>query len=642
MTKKNAEDALLHLEKSQPQLIKFFIAVESTPMMVVITDIKGTIEYINPKFTEITGYEREEVVGKTPHILSSGEHDTSFYKDLWDTLLSGKAWRGEFYNKKKDGSFFWSQTSIAPIREQGNEITHCVAIAQDVTQQKKAEDDLHEALLKAEDATQAKSDFLANMSHEIRTPMNVILGFLELTLRDSKLSENQQANLSKAYHAAKGLLYLINDILDVSKSESGKLKIEKTAFNLPKLLGKVFQVFETTTREKRLDFRLEMSPTTPNNVIGDPYKIKQILMNLTGNAIKFTEKGSVKIQVETLKEENLVHFMVVDTGIGIPLDKQKKIFQPFTQVDETTSRRFGGTGLGTTLSKQLVQLMGGKVWLESEIDKGSTFHFTISLPPTDLTPTETNSFGIQGIASQPCRNFRIILAEDIEDNMILAKIRLELAGHTIIPAQNGEEAIAKFEKEKPDIILMDIHMPIVDGIEATKRIRMIEKTCGGHIPIIALTASVMDNETNKYQEAGMDVVVAKPIDFDILLHKMEKIVPLDKGVWAKKIQEKTTRLTPSETIFLKKAENLEKTKAGAGKTTKVWDQDKVVELFHNILDALDKYNPYEVEPFLNKLKEYVFPQQVNPIEKYANEFNFDKAKDKTRQLAENLRIDLET
>ncbi len=606
---------------------------------------------------------------------------------------------------------------------------------------KKSQVELHEALLKSNDATKAKSNFLANMSHEIRTPMNAILGFVDLTLNDTSLSHGQRENLSKAYRAAKGLLQLINDILDVSKFESGKLELEKRIFNLPKLLCNIVQILEIIAREKGLVLNLQMDPKI-SNVIGDPSKFRQILINLAGNAIKFTEKGSVTIQVEALEKDNLVHFTVVDTGIGIPADKQEAIFQPFTQVDESISRRFGGTGLGTTITKQLIELMEGKIWLESEVNKGSAFHFTITLPATESKPVLTGVFDSYEINVQPRRSFQVLLAEDIEDNIILAKIRLEQFEHVVSIARNGNEAIEKFEKGKFDIILMDVHMPITDGIEATKNIRKLEKNCGGHIPIIALTASVMEGETSKYKAAGMDEVAAKPVSFDLLLNQMEKIVPFGKGVVIKKMPRHITKKLVKQTSFslegvdVKKGletwqdkqtyidalknfvkkykkliddphlfkkmnekeiqsishalrglsgnlamtqiyiiageiesaakvknwdvlkeklpslgfalsktitsiENWEEGKIEEKKPKKVWDQAFVAQLLNEILKALDNYNPYDVEPFLNELKEYLSSQQVKPIEKCIGEFNFDGAKNKTKNLAKNLKIDLE-
>ncbi len=607
----------------------------------------------------------------------------------------------------------------------------------------KSQAELREALLKAKEATQAKSDFLSNMSHEIRTPMNAVIGFVELTLDETSLSNYQRKNLGKAYRAARDLLKLINEILDVSKFESGNLKSEKTPFDLPKLIKNIIQILEITAREKGLSLKLQINPKIPTNVIGDPSKIRQTLINLAGNAIKFTEKGNVTIQLENLEKDNLIHFMIRDTGIGIPQDKLETIFQPFTQVDETTSRRFGGTGLGTTITKQLVEVMGGKIWLESEVGVGSTFHFTIPLPITAAIPFETDVFPIKEVFFRSRRVFRVLLAEDIEDNMILAKIRLEQAGHIVSMAYNGDEAIEKFKQEKFDIILMDVHMPIKDGVEATQSIRELEKESGGHIPIIALTASVMQDETKKYQKIGMDEVVAKPIRFNLLFYKMEKIVPAYKGLLIKEISEDTTKklagyksfsvvgvdvekglqtwqnieayvnalknfaeknenLVDNLFLFLNKenqkkiqsiahalrglsgnlamieicaiAGNIENAaqeknwhvireilpslcfamsetidsisdlrerKVEIEKPKKVWDQAQVTQLFNNILDALDKYSPYEVEPFLKELKKTISHQQLKPLEKCLDEFNFDEAKDKARKLAQNLGLSLQ-
>ncbi|MFC1745147.1 ATP-binding protein, partial [Candidatus Riflebacteria bacterium] len=375
--------------------------------------------------------------------------------------------------------------------------------------------------------TQAKSDFLANMSHEIRTPMNSVLGFLGLALEDPAIPEAQAKHLKTAHNSAQGLLALINDILDVSKLESGKLDLEEKPFNLSQLISETLQILSIKTREKGLALTHSIHPDLLGNFIGDPYRLRQVITNIAGNAIKFTEVGSVSVSVKPGDKENMLHFTVEDTGIGIAADRIDKIFEAFSQADASTTRRFGGTGLGTTISSQLVELMHGKIWAESELGKGSKFHFTARMPGTE----EKEKTGAVDLYSslKTRRRFRILVADDIEENISLARIRLQQYGHTVAIARNGLEALEQYKKGGIDIILMDVQMPEMDGLEATKEIRKLEKTSGGHVPIIALTASVMKVELEKYKKEGMDSTAGKPIDFPELLATIETIVPEGVG-----------------------------------------------------------------------------------------------------------------
>ncbi|KJU82703.1 multi-sensor hybrid histidine kinase [Candidatus Magnetobacterium bavaricum] len=381
----------------------------------------------------------------------------------------------------------------------------------------------------AEASARAKSAFLANMSHEIRTPMNSILGFLELVLDGYSLAETDRQYLGIARKSARALLGLINDILDVSKMDSGKMTLELKPFNLGDLLQSVCQMFDVKVREKGLELTYNIAPTLDGNFIGDPLRLRQIIINLAGNAIKFTEKGSVSIEVHPHTEDDFIHFAITDTGIGIPVESQEGIFNAFTQADGSMTRRFGGTGLGTTISKQLVEMMAGHIWVESEPGKGSTFHFTVNMKRTDKD-SQYPVAGIDGsggslLLTKPHRVFRILVAEDIEENIVLLKTRLEHQGHTVVVAGNGIEAIERFKNDAVDIILMDIQMPRMDGLQATQHIRALEAESSGHIPIIALTASVMNDEMATYVHRGIDAVIGKPVQFDQLFATIEDITP---------------------------------------------------------------------------------------------------------------------
>lgn len=385
---------------------------------------------------------------------------------------------------------------------------------------------------KAEAANLAKDAFLANMSHEIRTPMNSVLGFLELSLEDPIVHGDLQQNLSIAYNSAQGLLSLIDAILDVSKLERQKVVLEKKPFRLLDLIKKTIDTMTLEAQKKGLFLNYTIHPSTSKNLSGDYFRINQVMINLIGNAIKFTESGGVTLEVIPDKNKDELHFTIKDTGIGIPADRLEKLFDPFEQADMSSTRKYGGTGLGTAISKQLVELMGGRIWAESEKEKGSIFHFVIKIESIDDSEIEDLDLcGEPKKSDQKLdRSFKILLAEDIDENAILVKTRLEHQGHRITRVRNGQEAVDAFKKDLFDIILMDIHMPGMDGLEATTKIRSIENKKTDPIPIIALTASIMGNEIKSFIAEGMNSVVGKPIDFKHLNRVMDKLVPENKGV----------------------------------------------------------------------------------------------------------------
>ncbi|MCP3942600.1 MAG: response regulator [Desulfobacteraceae bacterium] len=392
---------------------------------------------------------------------------------------------------------------------------------------KKFNKSLISAKEKAEAANIAKDQFLANMSHEIRTPMNSILGFLELTLEDSSIKSGPKQQLSIAYSSARGLLALIDDILDVSKLGSGNLILENKSFRLLDLVKKIFDTLEIEAKKKGLSLLYDIHPSISVVFLGDAFRLNQVLINLIGNAIKFTHQGNIKLKIVPGEKKSQLHFMVEDTGIGISSERLERLFDPFIQADTSTTREYGGTGLGTTISKQIVELMGGRIWVESKPGKGSTFHFIINIESVDDDEIEKIHVEIkpkQILAACNCC-LRILLAEDTQANAILVITRLERQGHKVIVVANGKEAVHAFQEEPFDIILMDIQMPVMDGLEATRHIRSLEKDSGGHIPIIALTADIMKGEAEKFLKVGIDHVVAKPIDFTDLTAILGKVVP---------------------------------------------------------------------------------------------------------------------
>ena len=382
---------------------------------------------------------------------------------------------------------------------------------------------------RSESANLGKSEFLANMSHEIRTPMNSVLGFMSLLQDDKNITQPQQRYLNIAHHSAKQLLLLIDNILDVSKLENHKLTLENQPFNLEQLLKETIELIEINAREKGLDLSVNIGHEVKRNFIGDSFRLKQVLMNLIANAIKFTESGFVKIQVAPQNSLTELFFCIEDSGIGMSESQLDSIFAAFAQADSSISRRFGGTGLGTTIAKQLVKLMGGTLWAESEPGRGSKFFFTVKLALTSTVQDEelATQFASTGFSQwfTSRRKFNILLADYIEENIILVQTRLEEQHHSITVVKNGLAAVQACQQQVFDLVLMDINMPEIDGLEATRRIRLLEKEGSKKTTIIAMTASVMSDERDHYALMGMDAIICKPIDFGKLFDIMARIVP---------------------------------------------------------------------------------------------------------------------
>ncbi len=683
------------LKQTEEELRKLSAAVEQSPTTIVITDKLGTIEYVNPKFTETTGYTLEEAIGQNPRICNSGETTRETFTQMWNALSKGEVWQGEFHNKKKNGDTYWELATIAPIRNAMGETTHYVALKEDVTKRKQhaaltksrnqvykllasstplekvletvtqgveafcpgmlcsillldqkgkclrlgaapslptfynkaidgveigpevgscgaaafnnvpvfaedvmkhpnwepyrelaeqanlracwsvpirsrdekvlgtlamyyrsprlpeAEDreliditahlaglaieryqaiaQLQQAKVAAEAASQTKSEFLANMSHEIRTPMTAILGYADLLSDEQDAPPQWRKAISTIKQNGQHLLAIINDILDMSKIEAGKMTVEVIETNPMQIVEEAVSLMHARAEGKGIDLVVKYNTPIPEQIESDPTRLRQILLNLLGNALKFTEVGSVTIQLAADPDQQLFHLSVVDTGIGMSPEQRDIIarFDAFNQADGSTTRKFGGTGLGLRISNSLAQMLGGGIKVESALGEGSTFTMTIAtgdltgvrmLEPDEIAKnteqaTQKKSKRSDDLSGEPLKGLRVLLAEDGPDNQRLISFLLKKAGANVTVAENGllahDLALEAQSKENPfDLILMDMQMPVLDGYGATRKLR--EADYSG--PIIALTAHAMAEDRQKCLKAGCNDFATKPID----------------------------------------------------------------------------------------------------------------------------------
>jgi PAS domain S-box-containing protein len=672
-------------KKAEEKVLKLTKGIDQSPATVVITDIDGNIEFVNPRFTEVTGFTAQEAMGQNPRVLKSDYQTKEFYKDLWDTIKSGNDWRGELCNKKKSGELYWESASISPIKNEFGEIVNFIAVKEDITDRKNAilaleqnnrlintmldnlpvgifmvdalngkpiianeyakkllgkgivkdastetlsevyqafkvgtnqfyptsempivkgirgipshiddmevlqpdgrkillevfgcpvfnsqgqiwaslvgflditerkrteitlrenqlvlkekneeylalneeltesnerinriNTDLVLARQKAEESDQLKSAFLANMSHEIRTPMNAIIGFSEMLLNPRIPSEKKDFFAHILNSACHQLLNIVEDIIDISKIETGQMDIHIGKSNINQIVNRIQQIYYPQTSENGVDILAKCQLNDDMAEINtDSTKLSQILTNLVSNAVKFTEKGAIEIGYVVKAE--VIEFYVKDSGVGIASEHFELIFERFRQVDLGDTRKYGGTGLGLPICKAFIEMLGGRIWLESELGKGSIFKFTLPYKPvnevSDYKKSKKKTFDFSGKT--------ILIAEDQDTNYLYISEIIAETGASILKATNGQEAVDLYlENPAIDIILMDIKMPIINGIEATKMIRGFNRD----LPIIALTAYAMSGDKEKCMEAGCNAYISKPIIKDDLLSVIDRYI----------------------------------------------------------------------------------------------------------------------
>ena len=494
---------------------KYRNIIENMELGMVETSLDGKMITVFDEFCNITGYSREELLDADPKELLFDKEWREIINAQQKQRNDGDFGVYEIPLRSKSGEIKWVIISAAPKFDANRNVTGSVAIHFDITHRKKIEADLEKAREEAEASLKSKELFLANISHEIRTPMNGILGMSRL-MNESPLDSTQKQYNQAIQTSADGLMVIINDVLDMSKIKSGKFSVENISFNLDQVLDSLRKSLTFKAEEKGIYFHCSREEKIHPFLIGDPTRLTQILTNLVSNAVKFTTKGGVEINVTLLESKHKMdrlRFEVVDTGVGIDKENLANIFESFTQEDETITRKFGGTGLGLAISRQLVEIFGGTLDVQSEKSKGACFSFILDMEHGEAFETEQ----VKIIGEKDLTDCRVLLVEDNEINSYLAITILEKWNAIVATAENGFKAIEQLEKSEFDIVLMDMQMPTMDGIQATAHIRDVLKL---DVPIIALTANAVKGEREKCIDAGMDDYISKPFEPDELFSKI--------------------------------------------------------------------------------------------------------------------------
>ena len=513
-------------KKTDNELRKLSRAVEQNSASIIITNTDWLIEYVNPKFIESSGYSADEVIGKKPNFLENIESSSAHYENFWETLLLGDEWHGEFLNKKKDGENFWELASISSIKNSEGATTHYLIIKEDITQRKKAEEELKSAKEKAEEMNKLKSVFLANMSHELRTPMVAILGYSDI-LRKELENPNLQEMSNEIYDSSRRLMNTLNLLLDLSKIEANKEIIKYLEIDVDAIASEEFRIYEGLAKKKNLFFKIDL-PTQPVVTLLDERMLRQIINNLASNAVKFTDAGGVTLTIkkETDNDRENVVIRVSDTGIGIPKSAQKLIFEAFRQISEGLNRKFEGTGLGLTITKKFVEMMNGEIEIESEPGNGSTFTVRFPILRRDdvnrINKVDSDPSQIQiEFPTEKAKNKlqKLLLIEDDQSNAGVIKFFLE-GLYDIDIVSTGEDGIDMVKVKKYKAILMDIDLGIgMSGLETAKKIRNLPNY--SNEPIIAVTALALRGDRERFLAEGCTHYIAKPFKKEELINTIK-------------------------------------------------------------------------------------------------------------------------
>jgi len=522
---RNRRVSEITLRKSRERFRYLF---ESSMDSILILDHKNNIVAANPVTEKVFGYSVKELEGLKFRILFHGDAQRECKKHIRTVKIELKG-RIEFHGRRRDGTSMYVDCSMVYLRGEKEEESIFFITCNDITAKWEADILLHNAKEEAEKANKSKSEFLANMSHEIRTPMTAILGYSEL-LEVSELNEKQKEYIDIIKISGESLLYLIDEILDFSKIEAGKVIIEKKNFELKKLLDKTEKTTKIWIKDKKVTLNIKVDKEVPGFLCGDPERLRQILRNLLNNAVKFTEEGEIDLDVRLRKELDpwvSLEFTVSDTGIGISKDNTDKLFKSFSQIDSALSRKYEGTGLGLAITAKLVEMMGGKLHVESDLGKGALFRFSVNFGKADSGGIEEEEIDQSKAGSDiDLSEYSILIVEDNSVNRMLLEYTLKKEGFEVVTAINGTEAMRWIGEMKFDVVLMDIQMPGKDGVEVTREIR---KTSQKDVPVIALTANAMKGDREKYISLGLDDYLSKPIKKRDLINTVIKWIVESKG-----------------------------------------------------------------------------------------------------------------
>jgi PAS domain S-box-containing protein len=507
------DGVLLDVTEAKERNAQFVSTVQALDRAEAVAEFtpQGRVLHANANFLRLFGYTLDELQGRS-HALLCGHAaiENGSWQAFWQQLARGECASGEFQRFAKNGSEVWIHATYNPILDADGKVCKIIKFATDLSQRRAMEQDLRAAKERAEAAAAARASFLANMSHEIRTPMNAIIGFTEALL-DTPLQASQRRQLTTVHHSSRSLLRLLNDILDQAKLDKGAVTLEVYDFSLRRLCQQVLDSLLISASKKNLPLRLDYPPEQPSDLRGDALRLQQVLVNLLGNAIKFTENGQVLLRVRY--HEGWLCLQVQDSGIGMSAEQVRHVFDPFAQADASTTRRFGGTGLGTTIARQLVELMHGRIEVESQLGQGSTFSVHVPLPLGQASPAEAPAQAARPLQQLPA-GLRILAVDDVPSNLELLQVHFARTACQFTAVGSGEEALRRCAHTPFDLVLMDLHMPGMDGLEAARSLRAQEhalqqpRSC-----IVALSASVLDEDRDNAFAAGMDGYAFKPIDW---------------------------------------------------------------------------------------------------------------------------------